>query len=47
MMRSPLWRFSAAQIASGVTALAAAALVAVPAATTGSVSTRAAGSTSP
>ena len=44
MMRSPLRRFSAAQIASGVTALAAAALVAVPAATTGSVSTRAAGS---
>ena len=46
MMRSPLRRFSAAQIASGVTALAAAALVAVPAASTGSVSTRAAGSSS-
>jgi beta-glucosidase len=44
MMRSPLRRLRAAQIASGATALAAAALLAVPAATAGPVSTRAAGS---
>jgi beta-glucosidase len=44
MMRSPLRRPRAAQIASGATALAAAALLAVPAATSGPVSTRAAGS---
>ena len=41
-MRSPLRRPRGAQIASGVTALAAAALLAVPAATAGPVSTRAA-----
>jgi beta-glucosidase len=42
-MRSPLRRPRGAQIASGVTALAAAALLAVPAATAGPVTTRAAG----
>jgi beta-glucosidase len=43
-MRSPLRRPRGAQIASGATALAAAALLAVPAATAGPVTTRAAGS---
>jgi len=42
-MRSPLRRLSAAQIASGATALAAAALLAVPAAIAGPVSTGEAG----
>jgi len=43
-MRSPLRRPRGAQIASGVTALAAAALLAVPAATAGPASTRTSGS---
>jgi beta-glucosidase len=43
-MRSPLRRLHGAQIASGVTALAAAALLAVPGATAGPVSTRTAAS---